>query len=234
MKEFLISPPFGNFLSHPKCSSVMGTYTLERRGGWPMKLYRAALTVRPIEGGWVNNIGLQNPGIKSVKKFNPEKIYSIAAIQPEDWDGLIEYIPKETMLELNVSCPNVLEKHDISDEQITAYLNKFPTVIFKLSPTDGIGRQIDRLVDLGATYIHIANAMPTARGGESGARLKEFSLKHIKATREKYPDLKIVGGGGIYSTQDIELYKAAGADHFSLASIWFTPWKATHLLKKFK
>ncbi len=231
MKNFLISPPFGSYIAHSKCTSVYGTYTLHKRGGWTTKLCRAIKTIRPVKNGWVNNIGLQNPGIKSVKSFDQEKIYSIAAIQSEEWDGLIDYIPENTTVELNLSCPNLDRKTDIDDYQVVTFINKFPTVIFKLSPTNEVYNQVDRLVKLGARYLHIANTLPTNRGGESGGRLKEFSLKTIKNIRGKYPDIEIIGGGGIYSYKDIELYKDAGADYFSLATIWFTPWRAVWLLK---
>ena len=234
MKNFLISPPFGSYIAHSKCTSVYGTYTLYKRGGWVKRLYRAIRTIRPVKNGWVNNIGLQNPGIKSVKKFNLEKIYSIAAIQSEEWDKLIAYIPEGITVELNLSCPNLDQKTDIDDRQVLAYINKFPIVMFKLSPTDEIYNQVDRLVGLGGQYLHIANTLPTNRGGESGERLKEFSLKTINNVRSKYPNIKIIGGGGIYSDKDIELYKNAGADYFSLATIWFKPWRAIQLLKKFE
>lgn len=232
MKSFLISAPFGNYITHSKCTSVCGTYTLYKRGSWIKRLYRAVTTIRPTKNGWVNKIGLQNSGIRSVKTFDPQKIYSITAIQPEEWDGLINLIPKEIGVELNLSCPNIEQKPDISDQQITSYLNKFPVVIFKLSPTNEIYNQADRLVNLGAHYIHIANTLPTNEGGESGERLKDFSLKTIKNIRGKCPNIKIIGGGGIYSAKDVELYKNAGADYFSLATIWFKPWKAVKLLRE--
>ncbi len=232
MKDFVISPPFGNFIRHGICTSIMGTYTLNKRGGWLKKIYRAILTIRPIKNGWVNNIGLQNPGIKSIKKFDHNKIYSITAIEPGEWDELIVCIPKETRLELNLSCPNIHQKTLIADEQIKTYLNKYDFVIFKLSPTDQIYEEIDRLVSFGAKYIHIANTLAVQKGGESGERLKFFSLKAIINVRKKYPNLKIIGGGGIYSKEDIELYKKAGADYFSLASVWLNPYKAMRLLKQ--
>lgn len=233
MKDFLISPPFGSYVTHNKCTSIYGTYTLYKRGNWPKKIYRAITTIRPIKNGWVNNIGLLNPGIASVKKFDHNKIYSIAAIHPEEWAKIINYIPKEIMVELNLSCPNI-EKTEISDRQVRAYLNKFSIVIFKLSPTKEIYDHVDRLISLGAQYLHIANTLPTNKGGEAGERLKVFSLQTIKKVREEYPDIKIIGGGGIYSIEDVGLYKNAGADYFSLATIWFKPWKAIQLLKKFE
>ncbi|OGN20277.1 MAG: hypothetical protein A2910_03120 [Candidatus Yanofskybacteria bacterium RIFCSPLOWO2_01_FULL_39_28] len=231
MKNFLISAPFGNYITHVKCTSICGTYTLHKRGSWITRLYRAVTTIRPIKNGWVNRMELQNPGIRSIKKFNPKKIYSITAIQTEEWNELINLISEQVAVELNLSCPNIEPESEIRDHQVVACVKKFPIVIFKLSPTNEIYNQIDRLVNLGARYIHIANTLPTKRGGESGARLKSFSIKTIKNIRAKYPNIKIIGGGGIYSDKDVELYEKAGADYFSLATIWFNPWKAIQLLK---
>ena len=233
MKDFFIGAPFGNYITHRKCTSVCGTYTLHRRGNWFTRFYRAIKTVRPIKNGWVNNIGLQNKGIKSVKNFHIEKIYSITAMQPKEWGQLINIIPSGVMVELNLSCPNIDQKPSIDDYQVSTYVKKFPIVIFKLSPTAEIYNQIDRLINLGAQYLHIANTFSGSKGGESGQRLKEFSLKVIMNVRVKYPNIKIIGGGGIYSNKDVELYRKVGANYFSLATIWFKPWKAVSLLRKF-
>ena len=34
-----------------------------------------------------------------------------------------------------------------------------------------------------------------------------------------------LAGGGIYSKEDVDRYRDNGADHFSLGTICFTPWK---------
>ncbi len=133
---------------------------------------------------------------------------------------------------MNLSCPNIGHNTDISDEQIKMYLQKYQTLIFKLSPTSEMYNQVDRLVKLGAKYIHIANTIPVPEGGESGERLKTFSLKAIRELKPKYPNINFIGGGGIYAQNDLELYRQAGANYFSLASIWFNPIKALRLLKK--
>jgi dihydroorotate dehydrogenase len=231
VKEFIISPPFGHFIQNSKCTRVLGTYTLEKRGGWPKKILRFLATARPIKDGWVNNIGLQNSGIKSVRKFEEDAIYSIAALKSSDWDELIGCLPSHMTVELNLSCPNVEEEPGISDVQAKAYLAKFPDVIFKLSPTEGLEEEADRLIALGAKCLHLCNTLPSGRGGESGGRLKKFSLSVIPKIRAKYPNVRIIGGGGIYSKEDIKLYREAGADHFSLATVWMKPWIAAKLLK---
>ena len=56
-----ISPPFGNYIHLPNTIPIRGSFTLnERPGKWGQILK----TLRYIPGmGWVNKIGLRNPGI---------------------------------------------------------------------------------------------------------------------------------------------------------------------------
>lgn len=231
MKKFIISPPFGQFITHHQCTRVLGTYTLHRRGGWLNKFFRILLTLRPTPGGWINNVGLQNPGIKDIQVFQPEHIYSITAINHSDWDEMLKLIPEKTTIEINLGCPNTHTKTTISHNQVTKLIAKFPTAIFKLAATEDIYNEANQLINLGAKYLHIANTMPTPRGGESGKRLKEFSLNAIKKIKSSHPNVTIIGGGGIYSNTDIDTYTAAGAEHLSLATIWLKPWQAIKLLK---
>lgn len=231
MKKFLISPPFGNFISHKNFTSIYGTFTLYKRGSVFTKLYKGLKTVRPVNGGWVNDIGLQNGGILSIKKFSFSKIYSIIALQKGEWDNLMDIIPEDTQLELNLSCPNLTTDIEISDKQVKAYVLKYPLVIFKLSPTEDIHRQIEKLISLGVKNLHLCNTLPVEKGGISGKQLKNLSLEIIKKTRLKYPNVTIIGGGGIYSINDVNQYKNAGANYFSTASIWLNPIKTFKLLQ---
>ena len=59
---FFISPPFGNYLNLNNTMSIKGSYTLEPRSGL---LSQIAKTLRYsfVYNGWVNKIGLRNPGI---------------------------------------------------------------------------------------------------------------------------------------------------------------------------
>ena len=57
-----ISPPFGNYLSLPHTISIRGSFTLnERPGKWSQIV--KTLRYKSTFGGWVNKIGLRNPGI---------------------------------------------------------------------------------------------------------------------------------------------------------------------------
>lgn len=184
-----------------------------------------------MSGGWVNNVGFQNPGIHSIKRFKTENIYSIAALTESEWDGLLEAVPAQVGVEVNMGCPNVREHPDITDVQVKTYIEKFPLVILKLSPTAHALDEIKRFASLGINHFHLFNTIPTESGGESGKRLQEISLKTIRQAKALHPHIKIIGGGGIYTPKDVLLYKEAGADCFSLGSIFLNPIRARRLLK---
>lgn len=207
----------------------MGTYTVKRRPGIFSQLLK---TVRPISGGWVNKMGFRNPGIESVV-FKPGKLYSIVGLEQTDWDIFYKKLAPDTWLEVNLGCPN----HSfamISDGQLMRYLHKFKLISFKLGPTDLSYPLMDHLISYGANTLHLCNTIPTEKGGESGKRLKKYALAMIEKTRQNYPHINIIGGGGIYNLTDLQDYKNAGANHFSLSTIWATPWKAIKILKEYE
>lgn len=225
MKEYLISPPFGNYIRHPSATPILGSFTIERRPGI---LIRALKTIRPVTGGWTNDMGLRNPGIKSVV-FRRGHIYSIAALHIQDWSLLYDFIPLWVNLELNVGCPNI-EVCSIPEEIIKHFSDRPALIIFKVSPIRSV-LMIETLVNNGANFLHIANAMPLRTGGAlSGKALKLVSLEIVQETKHNHPDIKIIAGGGIYNYADVQDYRAAGADYFSLATVWFKPWRALRIL----
>ena len=72
-----ISPPLGNYIDFPKSISIRGSFTLNERPGKWMQILK---TLRYIPGvGWINKIGLRNPGIDyAVKTYKKGEIISIA------------------------------------------------------------------------------------------------------------------------------------------------------------
>lgn len=224
MKRFLISPPFGNWMSHPDATRVMGSYTLERRRGL---VWNTLKSLRPIPGGYVNRIGLRNPGIRNVR-FLQGRIYSVVGLNAGDWEQMLELIPAGTNLELNLGCPNVHE-YGIPEEVLKEYVRRFRTIA-KLPATSMINDVAAMCVDSGVPYLHCSNTLPTPRGGESGCRLKAWNLPVIERLHARYQHTAIIAGGGIYGVRDVEDYAAAGAAHFSLATVWFRPWRARAII----
>lgn len=228
MKTFLIAPPFGNYLSNPNCTSVHGSFTLERRPGL---VWNTLKSLRPIRGGWVNRIGLRNPGIKSLQgRYSRHCIYSIVGLEPDDWGEMLHYIPDGMTVELNLGCPNV-HRYGIEPDVLRKFVHHFRTIV-KLPATDLVHEVAEMAVSSGVTYLHASNTIPTPRGGESGQRLKKHNEAVIPVLRATHPSASIIAGGGIYSWQDVERYAALGADHFSLGTVWFRPWLPRSFLSK--
>ena len=84
---------------------------------------------------------------------------------------------------------------------------------------------VDKLVDMGYTYIHASNTVPSAKGGLSGKIIRPYTMKIIDYIKNKHTHVKIIAGGGVFTKQDADAYLNAGADHISLGSVCFTPWK---------
>ena len=234
LPPIIISPPFGHYLHFSDAASVKGTYTAFPRPG--NRLLRALKTVRKVPGGWVNKIGLANPGVASIRNFNSRNIYSFAIISdPEkEWTTILEKLRDGLIIEINPSCPNT-EKNLLPSEitlKLTLLLHE---LIIKLSPIYHYSFDVvEKAIGCGIDTFHCCNTIPTDLGGRSGNLLKQYSLHLIDKIKEKYPDVTIIGGGGIYTPQDVIDYHNAGAEHFSLATIFFTPWKVPKVIKEIK
>jgi dihydroorotate dehydrogenase len=223
--KIYVSPPFGNYLDLPRCYRIRGSFTLDKRPGL---LSQVLKTFRKIEGGWVNNIGLRNKGIYNVD-FNKQDWFSIAGIK-NDWDILAEYIPAWVKLELNLSCPNV-SSYSITDRQLKKFTEKYPDLIVKYPPSIIPNLVFDHY-EIGVRHIHIANTLPSERGGISGRPLKPYNLSAVKSIAKiGLPELRIIGGGGIYTVQDAVDYVNAGASSISLSTGLFNPYQAYKIIK---
>ena len=129
-----ISAPFGNFLQFDDAISVTGTFTLKPRSGRFKQIVKTLRYV-PTKSGWAwrNALGLRNPGIvEGLTKHKSHNVLSIASLENDDWQKLYNLIPKNTNVELNISCPNVDDHPDLNKEwlndckhQKEVYLVKF-------------------------------------------------------------------------------------------------------------
>ena len=129
-----ISPPFGNYIYLPNTMSIKGSYTLEPRYGLIqqiLKTFRYSFQYK----GWVNKIGLRNKGLEyGIKNYNPcRDIISIAILNKEEIPKIINILPEDTNIELNISCPNV--NKCLEHTQLFSFINpKRQWCIIKLSP----------------------------------------------------------------------------------------------------
>ena len=63
------------------------------------------------------------------------------------------------------------------------------------------------------------------------AEVKKFNMRYIPRIQKQFPNLEIIGGGGIYSPQDLLDYSRLGIHSFSLSTVFFNPWKVDKILK---
>lgn len=225
MEKFLISPPFGNWFGAAECTRVMGSYTLHRRRGL---LWRIAKTLRPVPGGWVNNIGLRNPGILSIRQFLRDRMYSVVGLEDGDWEVMLTMFPPGQMVEINLGCKNVHE-YGISPGALRMWCLQH-RVSVKLPMDDRAGTIASMAESCGARWLHASNTIPTPRGGESGDRLRGMNLDRVQLLKENHPHMSIIAGGGIYKPEHVEEYGRRGADHFSLSTICFNPFRLRRVL----
>ena len=232
MQKIILSPPFCNlriFSLFKGATRIVGSYTLEKRPG----LYRVFTRLSKVKHGYINDVGLRNPGI--VKCKNRADIVSIAALKPGDWDLLLDVLETKDKLigvEFNISCPNAAVLS--LSKSVLARANKmFDYVIVKV-PHLISESELDFLLELGDFILHISNTKKVERGGLSGRSLIARNVKYIKYVKEYYPNRQIIAGGGIYDFSVLKVYMRAGADYFSLSTILLNIYKTYKLIKKFK
>lgn len=230
MEKIILSPPLSNLrvCKIERTTRVLGSYTLKRRRG----LWRVLTTLRKVEGGWTNNVGLRNGGAKSIP--NTEDLISISALGEDDWADLIpELTERDRVLgvEINISCPNADVK-GVSKEVIDRLKARFSFLVVKTPHAPPFDLYL-RLLDIGVDCLHISNTKPTEKGALSGRPLMERNLEDIRKIKSECRQVKVIGGGGIYDLEAIDKYQSAGADHFSLSTILLNPLKARKLVRDY-
>lgn len=235
--KFFISAPFGNYIKSKQTISVHGTFTFHPRGN---RLWSVLKTLRYDRrlGGWVNKLGLPNPGLsKGLCNVNerPSDVLSIAETKRGDFQKMNNIIPLNQSLEINLSCPNLKKrKLPLDGASIFTKVKSRKWCIAKLSPlTDG--DEIEFVIEeLGFRQLHFSNTLPlpNERGGLSGATLKPYTLELIELVRERWGDsVTVIAGGGVSDFSGVMEYLLAGANHVSIGSVCFNPFKLRRLLR---
>lgn len=216
-------------------------------------------------GGMLNAIGLQNPGIDVflerdipfLKQYDTKIIVNVCGKTVEDYLETVEKLGEESavsMLEINVSCPNVKEGAIAFGQkadalyQITAEIKKRARqpVIMKLSPNVTDIQEMAKAAEAaGADALSLINtitgmkidihrrrfALANRTGGLSGPAIKPVAVRMVyqAAHAVKIP---IIGMGGIASGEDAVEFLLAGASAVSVGAMNFVnPYTTIEVLK---
>lgn len=198
-------------------------------------------------GGWINAVGLSNPGAPNfAKMIEPNKdvpiIISLVGSIPEDFSTMVEQFKNSKVIayELNLSCPHVAKVGlEVGDD---------PELVKKIVSTvkNSTNVPVIAKVGLGTThYLNTVNAaidsginaitaintirsiaidVETQRpilsnkfGGLSGTPIKPIALRCVYEISSKY-DIPIIGCGGISTWEDAVEFILAGASAIQLGS----------------
>jgi len=221
--------------------------------------------VAEVYGGMLNAIGLQNPGIDVfmdrdipfLKQYDTKIIVNVCGKSVEDYVEVVEKLgdePAVSMLEINVSCPNVKEGAIAFGQKADALYNiteeikkhaKQP-IIMKLSPnvTD-ITEMAKAAEAAGADALSLINtitgmkidihrrkfAIANKTGGMSGPAIKPVAVRMVyqAAHAVKIP---IIGMGGIANAEDAIEFILAGASAVSIGAMNFVnPYTTVEVVK---
>ena len=210
--------------------------------------------VAEVYGGMLNAIGLQNPGIQVfmerdipfLKQFHTKIIVNVCGKTVEDYVDVVERLGEEdavSMLEINVSCPNVKEGAIAFGQKadalyhITQEIKKHAKqpVIMKLSPNVTDITEMARAAEAaGADALSMINtitgmkidvhrrsfAIANKTGGMSGPAIKPVAVRMVyqAAHAVKIP---IIGMGGISTGEDAVEFLRAGASAVSVGAMNF-------------
>lgn len=209
--------------------------------------------VAEVSSGMLNAIGLQNPGIDVfierdlafLKQFDTKVIVNVCGKTAEDYVEVVERLADTdvSMLEINVSCPNVKEgaiafgqKADALFD-ITSKIKKAAKqpVIMKLSPNVTDITEMARAAEAaGADAISLINTLTGMKidierrrfvlanktGGMSGPAIKPIAVRMVWqcANAVKIP---IIGMGGIATAEDAIEFMMAGATAVAVGAMNF-------------
>ena len=221
--------------------------------------------VAEVYGGMLNAIGLQNPGIDVfmerdipfLKQYDTKIIVNVCGKTEEDYVEVVERLGEEpavSMLEINVSCPNVKEGAIAFGQKADALYHitkeikakaKQP-VIMKLSPNVTDITEMTKAAEAaGADAISLINtitgmkidiykrkfAIANKTGGMSGPAIKPIAVRMVyqAAHAVKIP---VIGMGGIATAEDAIEFLMAGASAVSVGAMNFVnPYTTTEIVQ---
>jgi len=198
-------------------------------------------------GGWINAVGLSNPGAPNFAKMiepnqNVPIVVSLVGSIPEDFEMMVKQFKNCKVLayELNLSCPHVAKVGlEVGDDPelvkkiVTTVKN---TTVVPVIAKVGLGTSnylntVSTAIDSGidaitaintvrATAIDVETQRPILSnkfGGLSGTPIKPIALRCVYEISSKY-NVPIIGCGGISTWEDAVEFFLAGASAIQLGS----------------
>ncbi len=220
--------------------------------------------VAEVYGGMLNAIGLQNPGIDVflerdipfLQKYDTNIIVNVCGKTVSDYLDVAERLADApvSMLEINVSCPNVKEgaiafgqKAD-SLYDITSQIKKKARqpVIMKLSPNVTDIAEMARAAEAaGADAVSLINTITGMKidihrkkfvlanktGGLSGPAVKPVAVRMVYQAAQAVK-IPIIGMGGIGSAEDAVEFLLAGASAIAVGAMnFFNPYTTVEVVE---
>ncbi len=205
-------------------------------------------TIFSVKGdGWINAVGLSNPGAPNFAKIIESNqdvpiIVSLVGSIPEDFEMMIKEFEncKVTAYELNLSCPHVAKVGlEVGDD---------PELVKKIVTTVKNSTDVPVIAKVGLGTTHYLNTVSTAIdsgidaitaintiramaidvetkrpilsnkfGGLSGTPIKPIALRCVYEISSKH-DIPIIGCGGISTWEDAVEFFLAGASAIQIGS----------------
>jgi dihydroorotate dehydrogenase (NAD+) catalytic subunit len=196
----------------------------------------------------LNSIGLQGPGIET---FVEQHLPRLAALGVELWVSVggfsaadfalccerLDDRDEVTVVELNLSCPNVDEAPDTAADLVAAARAATKKPLYaKLSPAQwDVAASARAVVDAGADGLSLVNTirglaldprtleprLGRVVGGYSGPGIRPIALACVYACASAV-DVPIVGMGGVSSGLDALELVAVGATAVALGTVLFS------------
>lgn len=210
--------------------------------------------VAEVYGGMLNAIGLQNSGIDVfmerdipfLKQYDTNIIVNVCGKTVEDYVEVVERLGEEpavSMLEINVSCPNVKEGAIAFGQKADALFHitkeikakARQPIIMKLSPNVTDITEMARAAEAaGADALSMINtitgmkidihrrrfALANKTGGMSGPAIKPVAVRMVYQASHAVK-IPIIGMGGIATAEDAIEFLLAGASAVSVGAMNF-------------
>jgi dihydroorotate dehydrogenase (NAD+) catalytic subunit len=207
--------------------------------------------------GMLNSIGLQGPGIDSfiandlawLAEHGARVVVSIAGTHTDEYVALARKLaghPAVSMLEVNISCPNVESRGQvfacdaIASARVIGAVRRAADpaqpVFAKLSPdvtdivhiaracadsgADGFSL-INTLLGLAIDTDTMSPALGGVTGGLSGPAIRPVAVRCVWQVHKAFPHLPILGMGGIRTGLDALEFVLAGASAVSVGTAVF-------------